>query len=137
MTRFEDWPERLSAEIAKARAAPFEWGAHDCALWAFEVVAALTGVDHVAQVRGTYATREGALRCLASEWGCGLLEATAALLGDPLQSPLYAQRGDVVAIETADGPALGICLGAELAFIEQRGGLTLKPITDATRAWRV
>lgn len=135
--RYEDWPERLNAEVQKARGKAFVWGTCDCALWALEVVAALTGTDHVATVRGTYESRDGALRCLASNWGCGLEDAVTILLGEPLPTPLYAQRGDVVSIGTDDGPALGICLGAELAFLAQEGGLTLRPITEAGRAWRV
>src|SRR5438477_1821916 len=101
--RVEDWPERLTAEIAKARALHFEWGTRDCALWAFEVVVALTGVDHADDCRGTYGDREGSMRCLAQVFGCGLVDAVTSRLGEPLPTPLHAQRGDVVAIETPDG----------------------------------
>lgn len=136
MPRFETWPKILAEKIQDARGKPFAWGTHDCALWAFEVVAALTGIDHVAEVRGTYDSREGALRCLASTWGCGLEDSVTLLLGEPLPSPLYAQRGDVVSIGTGDGPALGICLGADLVFVSA-DGLALRSITDVIRGWRV
>lgn len=135
--RFEDWPERLHDAVQAARGESFAWGTHDCVTWTFAVVAAITGVDHDADCRGTYDSRAGALRRMAEVFGCGLEDAVTSRLGDPLPTPLFAQRGDVVAIDTDDGPALGICLGAELAFIAQDGGVTLRPITDAVKAWRV
>src|SRR5690242_2031629 len=131
--RFEDWPERLGEAIAAAQGKPFVWGERDCALWAFEVVAAMTGVDHAADCRGTYGDRDGSLRCLARVFGCGLEDAVTSRLGDPLPTALFAQRGDVVSIATEEGPALGICIGAELAFIAQSGGLTFRTIAAAAK----
>src|SRR5690348_1512638 len=134
MARFEDWPERLQSCVAAAVGAPFQWGTHDCVTWAADVVLALTGADVIADYRGRWDDRAGALECLA-EMG-GIEAAATARLGAPLETPLYAQRGDVVAISTEEGPALGICLGAELAFVSP-AGLTLRSITAAMKAWRV
>ena len=47
-----------------------------------------------------------------------------------------AQRGDIVDIETSEGPAMGICMGAYAVFIGERG-IEHIPLTSLIRAWRM
>lgn len=133
--RFEDWPQRLAAAIEAARGRPFCWGAHDCALFAAEVVQALTGIDFAAEFRGRYASKAEAVGLLGERGG---LEAVVtAVLGTPRPSPILAQRGDVVMVVTDEGHALGICNGAHAACAGREGGLVFKPMPEWRLAWEV
>jgi hypothetical protein len=133
--RFEDWPRRLAAALEAARRQPFSWGEQDCALFAAGVVLAMTGADLAAAFRGRYATRAGAVALLGARGG---LEAVATeALGAPLANARLARRGDVVMTGSEDGPALGVCGAGGLCWFAAPGGLTTRPLTAATMAWRV
>lgn len=132
--RLPDWETRLVDAIEAARGRPFCWGSHDCATWVAEVRRALTGIDAAASWRGSYATETGARRAIRKHGHASMQDWVSAEVGQPLAAPLAAQRGDIVLDgETA---ALGICVGAEVAFVTQ-DGLTFLPITCAAMAWRV
>jgi hypothetical protein len=113
MTRFENWPEVLDAEVKACLTRPFEWGSHDCALMAADIVKAMTGEDLMADMRGKYTNATGARRVIHKLGG--LEAAITARLGEP--KPLgFAQRGDVVLAELALGPTVGVCMGINSAF---------------------
>jgi hypothetical protein len=59
--------------------------------------------------------------------------ATSYFLGDPLATPLLAQRGDIVLHKSQ---ALGVCVGAEV-FCLSEAGLSSVPLTECQTAWRV
>lgn len=135
MTRFHDWPERLHAAIEAARARPFAWGAHDCALFACDVVRAMTGEDPGREFRGCYGTAAGALRALRRRDAGDLECAAARLCGDEV-APALARRGDVVSMPVPSGPALGICIGPRVALVGP-DGLIFPSLADGRRAWRI
>jgi hypothetical protein len=128
--RVERWPVLLSVAIEDARLRPFAWGTHDCATWAFSVAASLRG-EPAPEWIGSYSTKTGAARRMR-EGGTTLRKLGTAILGEPLSSPLLAQRGDVVFA----GGAYGICIGRDIAHAGP-DGLILSPLTAAERAWRV
>lgn len=139
MIRLPEWPERLAAAIRAARDKPFAWGRFDCALFACDCAAAMTGVDAGARFRDRYRTELGAARALKRIGGVASLEALAiAVLGPPI-SVAEAQRGDVVLIETEWGPALAvIALNGREAFAPSRThGIVALPVASAHSAWRV
>lgn len=130
-----DAAQALAALVHSRLAAPFAWGAHDCALFAADAVQAQTGTDPAAGLRGTYATQAGAARVIKKRGGLQAI-ATAAL-GAPLPSPLLARAGDVGLVTTHDGTqALAVCHGAYWLAPGPEG---LCPVTlrSATVAWRV
>lgn len=129
------WEYILADRLEAAQAQPFAWGAHDCATWAFDLRRDLTGgADVAAAWRGRYRTALGALRVMR-RLGWPDLEAMGRdLLGDPLVTPLLAQRGDVVL--GGQDPAFGVCAGARAAFVSP-GGLIFLPLADFLMAWRV
>lgn len=131
--RAEDWPMRLAAEIERVRHLPFRWGAHDCSLFACDVVLALTGVDHGAAFRGHYRSARGALKLIRTHGGLRHI-ATKAL--GPEISPLTAGRGDVAMAVESGREALGVCIGDSCAFAGVNG-LTFHPLSRITAAWRV
>jgi hypothetical protein len=112
--RLPDWEARLSALIAARLREPFRWGAHDCALWGADVVAALTGQDFGAAFRGAYDDAEGAARALRVH-GAGTVVRTfdRHLRRTP---PPLARRGDLVRIPRSDAAplgSLGVVIGSD------------------------
>lgn len=132
MGRVEHWPLLLDDLITEARSRPFEWGKHDCGTFAAEVVRTLTGQD-LPLPRG-YSTERGAKLAMRRKTGrSDMAGATSYFLGPPLDSPLQAQRGDVVLHETQ---ALGVCIGAQAMCLSE-SGLVAVPLSECVTAWRV
>jgi hypothetical protein len=132
--RLTGWELRLADEVSAARDKAFEWGAHDCATWAFDVRKSLTGEDAAAAWRGKYKTEAGAARVLR-KMKCQTVEDLArSILGDPLPTVLFAQRGDIL-LGGAER-ALGVCIGLDGLFL-QPAGLVAVPLKSCFIAWRV
>jgi hypothetical protein len=129
LKRFQDWPKRLDASIEDARKKSFAWGDHDCALFAADVVKAITGEDFGAPWRGRYESAVQAMRRLRPHGG--LPGLVTQLLGDPVK-PEQARRGDVV----LKSGALGICLGAKCAFTGL-DGLVFVTLIECEQTWHV
>lgn len=130
--RLPGWEVKLAAAIAEAQTGTFVWGVRDCATWAFDVRLALTGDDGWPH-RGKYKTLRGAMGVIKRNGGS--MEALGRnLLGDPLSAVLLAQRGDIVL--GGEDPALGICIGADCAFLLEKG-LTFLPLASCKMAWRI
>lgn len=134
MTRIARWEQALAAAVEAAAKTRFEWGVTDCATWAFDVRFALTGIDDAARWRGQYATEVGAARMLLSLGWASYEEGCRALLGAPLPSVLFAQRGDIVIGGDAGGVA--VCIGAHAVGM-QPAGLSALDLGACTFAWRV
>jgi len=137
MGRLTDWRSRLLSYLVAERAAPFEYGSHDCALFAAGAVAAMTGVDYAAPYRGHYRTLLGGLRALHRDG----YEDHVALAAAHLEAvhPAYAAPGDLAAIPGGtDGlSALGVVQGAAVYVLMPDGGVGLVSRTTAAKAFRV
>jgi hypothetical protein len=132
--RHQDWPERLNKIISESHNKPFAWGEHDCCLFAANVVFEITGVDHAAELRGTYKTALQASRALQNAGGVSGIASAA--LGKEI-NPLTAQRGDVVLLDRPDhGETLAICIGVNCTAPGENG-LQSVPMAEAVTAWRV
>lgn len=132
--RAPDWPSRLAAHFDSRARQPFAWGSHDCCTFAADGVLAMTGADHLHDLRGAYDTEMGAARILARLGG--MEQAVSARLGPPLHNVALAQRGDLVLVDAEAGRALAICAGA-LAIAPGVAGLQRVPIAGWRMAWRV
>ncbi|MFA7505300.1 MAG: hypothetical protein WCZ28_11420 [Burkholderiaceae bacterium] len=132
--RTRGWESALADYLAAHRAAVFAWGDCDCVLFAAGAVAAMTGSDPAAEVRGRYRTRIGAMRKLRGRgWASleGMMDAHFAQV-----PPAFAQRGDIV---MANG-SLGVCIGRTALFVGEEGGapeLVSLPLASWSQAWRV
>ena len=132
MTRLPDWPARLSALVSAAHGQAFQWGEHDCCLWAADAVQAITGVDLAADMRGTYSTAYEAQRALHSIGGLkGAGERAGARIG-----PLQALAGDIGLVRQERKPMLAVCQG-EVWLCAATHGLVALPLGDALMAWGV
>ncbi|AKJ28847.1 DUF6950 family protein [Caldimonas brevitalea] len=133
LQRLPDWPDRLARLIAARLTHPFMWGVHDCALWAADVVEALTGVDIAAGVRGTYSTALQAERVLRVHGGLkGLGDDT---LGQPIH-PLESRVGDVGLVMSGGREVCAVCNGDHW-LAPAADGLAALDLFAATTAWRV
>ena len=112
--RAPGWDIRLRRLVEDAAAKPFEWGTHDCALFAFAAFEAVTGQPHRREERWTNA-REAArlldrvpLRRLGARW-----------FGEPVEGWKQARRGDIVLIGSRRAfrgqPSLAVCVGVDVA----------------------
>ena len=127
----------LDRYLRSWRHRPFAWGEADCVRFAAGWVALVTGRDPVAATAGRYAGCREALRLMRGATGSAdLVEATGVILGPPLSHPLMARLGNVVAITTPVGPALGLCAGTEVAA-PGPAGLVSRPLTSIIAAWRI
>jgi hypothetical protein len=130
--RLPDWEARLVSLVNEAPQRRFGWGRFDCCTFAADAVQAVTGRDPMAGLRGYKTWRQAVL--LARRLG-GLQEAVRQALGEPLPSPKYAQRGDIV-IVNSKLPALGVVVGAS-ALVPLPMGVQRIPMGDWVTGWRV
>ena len=126
------WRQQLHALIAARMAAPFDWGTHDCCLFAADAVLAQTGEDPAAEFRGTYADAREAMELLTELGG---LSAVAARAGEFIPA-LCAQVGDIGLVEHEGRELLAVCAGP-VWLVPAEQGLAALPIDSATSAWRV
>lgn len=129
--RKEDWPICLDAVIEAAQARPFQWGEHDCALFALQAVEAMTGVDYSDGARGSYNSEIGAAKAFLKRGYRDVVEAASDTFGPPINKFL-AQRGDLLSYEGA----VGVCVGAHGAFVTAEG-LRFIPVSECVMAWKV
>jgi len=137
MPRVNNWPSVLSAEIETARAEPFEWGRHDCCLWAATVALALTGRDFAKDYRGRYNTARAAVKLWRAHTGglLGLVHDNCVSAGFDVVHPALAKRGDIIGAKQEEHYLLGVCLGRQFAAVGV-SGLVFKSMADAVSAWR-
>lgn len=130
--RLHDWQLRLQACITASWSRPFQWGVHDCVLFAADCVLAVSGVDPAEPFRGKYDDAAGAARVLHDHGGVEAMAAAA--LGEEIP-PLFGQVGDVGLFHEDGRPGLAVCGGGHWLA---PGALELGPIaTDSiVRAWR-
>lgn len=153
----DGWDSRLHTAIEAAKAKPFQWGAHDCALFAADCVLATTGTDMAEGLRGTYDNLQGAAAAMkrivkqdlgsrasgGAENSTGnlvepLVEHMAAKHGAREVKPAFAQRHAICLYDDPGlGPALGVCLGHVAAFLHPDAGIVYVPMRRIRRAWVV
>lgn len=130
-----DWPARLSGYVRSRARTPFAWGSNDCCTFAWGAVGAVTGVEPFPALRGHRTALEAARTLLRH--GCSTpAEMMTLALGPAMARWTFAQRGDVVGADFGRGPTMGVCLGANCAFVGESGLLFL-PLAGVAWAWRV
>ena len=135
MPRVENWERRLVEAVEIARTKPFAWGEHDCASFAFETRTILTGGEDVAALwRGRYTTALGAHRVML-RLGWASIEAMGrSLLDEPRETPLLAQRGDIVLAD--NGLGFGVVIGATAVGMSS-DGISFAALNSCQLAWAV
>lgn len=135
LPRVDHWERLLASAIDTARVRPFVWGVHDCPTFAFETRMIITGGEDVAALwRGRYTSALGGERVMRRLGWASLEEMARALLGEPKQFVLLAQRGDIVVADS--GLGFGICTGASAVGMAPAGLVTV-PLTSCQLAWPI
>lgn len=133
--RIDGWETRLFEVVEAARHEPYQLGSHDCFRFACSSIEALTGVDRWPEFAG-YRTKRDALVRIARH-GKSAESAGDWFCGSPSVSTSRAQRGDILLLQTEDGEQhLGVCLGAQAAFLHERG-LLFVPTLTCICAWKI
>jgi len=136
--RREDWPDTLRRFLAARADRPFDWATNTCCHLAADWVYHMSGV---APARAFFAQSTSLLtaqRLLKKKGGvAGLVTRIAHKHHWPQVPPTYARRGDLVLFkDTAGLCAIGICTGETFAAVGP-GGLTYRPMTQATHAFQI
>lgn len=135
--RMEGWEHRLSDFLRVREKMPFQWGVHDCMLFAGDAIEAITNVDFCARYRGKYSNGREAKQ-LVNEWHGGIISNIFyEHLGDALGYPLKARRGDVAMTEINGVTSGGVVDGADACFITLKQGLIRVPINEKMLVWSV
>lgn len=142
VSRYQDWPTRLSEFLMTRGETPFEYGANDCCLFVADAVLAMTGVDFAAaDFRGRYKTEAGAYKALKKFGGggiAGMMEEFCRCGDFEEVAPAYAGRGDVVLVNHAGLEALGVVdLSGTQAMVTGPEGMVRLPLGLATRGWKL
>ena len=133
--RIEAWSSALNATIAAWRGRTFAWGTDDCVHLAGDCVLAVTGLDPLTDLRGTYTSERGAWRALKRAGYATLAEAVDRRVGNAC-APGFAHRGDLVLFDGIHGLALGVCVGPQVVAITS-AGLAFEPRSIAVAAWKL
>ena len=135
--RYHNWPEQLFSTIDAAKKVRFSWGKHDCAIFVFDCVEAMTGVDHMKGLRGKYSCRRSCTIAFKKVEGTETLLEFADKCFENRVSLTRAQRGDVVLLVIDSIEAFGIVIGSHAAFLELRKGIQIIPVENCSYAWRI
>jgi hypothetical protein len=132
LERQPGWPLHLEHAIERARGQAFDWTGHNCATFAADCVAAITGV----RLHGRFAALMATER-RARAFGPALAARVDDVLGAARRvPPRLAQRGDVVLVDVHPGPALAVCVGAKAAAVSPEG-LVFVGMEAVRCAWHI
>lgn len=131
--RKDGWETRLAELIESKRDVPFCWKTNNCLGFVAQAEVAVQGFSEFPEVLEPLENKFAALR---------LIRKNGKTLDEWIDkkyqriSILSAQRGDICMMETAEGAAVGVCLGHNAAFVG-KDGLEFLPISLLIKAWRV
>lgn len=128
--------ERLLRQFLDARRAePFRPSLSDCAMFAADWIAMLTGTDPAAKWRGRYRTVEEGRALLLADGFASPAEVLAPIL---LRDAgwMQAQAGDIAVLIEAGEEAMGLVGGGHIHVLRPRRGLGAVPLDRAIRIYR-
>lgn len=99
--RHSGWDVALVETMAKHQATPFAWGKSDCITRIADLSLAMTGVDPMVDLRGSYDSAAGSAGVL-KDLGFKDIEAALAKHFEPV-APAMARRGDCGIVVTQAG----------------------------------
>lgn len=122
MSRADNWRTLLADFIEARRERAFEWGSHDCCLFAADWVALVTGKDPAQAFRHSYSSAMGAHDIYTQFGGVpALVRHCLRDAGFVRVSQEQASAGDLIVRESGQGKCVGIVLGLNSAFVGEDG----------------
>lgn len=135
MSRVPNWSTKLFDFVADPINQTFVWGSNDCVLFAANTVLAITGVDHLFDLRGSWHDEFSAMRQLRAHGG--LYEAVRSRMGEPLANPNFVQRGDIAMIPGERGALLAVSVGDHYVMPSAAHGLVRVRPASIITVWAV
>lgn len=134
--RREDWQTRLHGCVETARVIPFEYGLHDCCLWAAHCIDAMCDTQFARRVkeRFNYSSEDSAQAVILA--GGGLAKLITEFLGEPVRGVMAAPGDVVLARQDDDQPIVGVVVGHRVVAPGPHGIATLS-MGRAVLCWRV
>jgi hypothetical protein len=129
ITRVENWESILQKEIVKAKDVSFEYGKHDCATWATEVLKAYTNLSW----NPPWKNKKQAIKFHKEK---PMEDRITEILGSPRGNILLTQRGDLVQKDLGLNSAVGICIGSKVVFL-YKDGICYSDLKDCIYSWRI
>lgn len=117
------------------RAEPFRPSLSDCAMFAADWIAELTGSDPAAQWRGRYSSLDEGRALLLSDGFATPAEVLAPILVKDA-GWMQAQTGDVAVLIEAGEEAMGLVGGGHIHVLRPLRGLGAVPLDRAVRIYR-
>ncbi len=132
LRRVQGWEGALARYIERHRDTPFEWGVHDCGIFAAGAVLVQTGCSVFPT---TWKTHGEARRKIAAHGG--LAGCATLALGPAIDGWKKAGRGAIALVEIeGHGPALAVCTGATLCGPgPDKVGLLHLKLNRALKVW--
>ena len=145
MERIEGWEIRLDDFIKSRQNQKFQWGVHDCCLFACDAIREITGEDIAYYFRGKYKTKDEAYLMLLAFSGGGLNETTKKIMEQFSMDKIeqgFAGRGDMVlcnvpTVINEELPTLGIIGMSEMIHIPGTRQLQIFEKTIGEKFWKV
>lgn len=132
--RLEGWQDLYWAAMEKAREARFQWGSHDCVLFAAKMATAICDRDYIAETRAAFAwsSEEEALELTKD----GLQSLVESVLG-PMQPWVALGHGDLILIrDDAEMESMASHDGCQFIGVAARGIRPI-PMRCAVGGWQV
>lgn len=138
LKKIEGWEIALSSTLAACANKPFEWGKHDCCMFAADCIKAMTGKDPAKAVRKKYKTEPEAEKIMLDAGGFEAL-LTKYIGFEPHSNWRQAARGDIVLCRVAGRAACGVVddSGQRLAVISTNNKLARVPLNCAEKIWGI
>ena len=114
LQRTTHWATRELHDFLESGATkPFQWGVHDCCLFAADAILAMTGADIADAFRGKYDDEASAFSLIKSVTGGSTVANAAEYCAvqhelEEYPYPLMARRGDLVVVEESGRLIAGI-----------------------------
>ncbi len=145
--RLDNWQSNLSALIEDKRNEPFAFPTHNCLMWAFSAIEAVTGQDLSLSYRGKYKDEKTAALLLRK---VDDVKTSKALLIKKLGKarPIaFARHGDIVLVDAKFaklelpgdfrlfGPVPGVCYGSVSYFVGELGLVQVDTLRLGQTIW--
>jgi len=144
MKRHEHWDTRhYDAHLRKHATIPFRWGINDCCLAAAKAIESFTGVDLASEFRGRYDDERGAFELIAAITGGQSVADAVAWCAKQHglvehEFPLMAKRGDLVLVDNGGTQIAGtVHLNGKHVVCMSEKGLVRLPLRKVVRSWAI
>lgn len=105
--RVENWQQRFWDALRDAHGRKFQWGEHDCVLFAARMVDTITGSELVRRIQTLHPYQDAKSAAEHIKSAGGLRAIVTSYLGEPVP-PAHLSTGDVVLFDQLGHETLGI-----------------------------